>query len=691
MRPEWLHRVRRNHPRLFFNADTWPRVKDRALNRERAWYDALKERVDACLSDLEKKDWGSEAAEAAFVFRMTGDERYLKLVRDMLRRSIAFYDGRNKEEWAANWYSTTRVNAWCAYDWVYDALSDGDRIDITGPFLDHVEYEQVRRRPGLERHNLGGPKSGFYGSDNLLWFAGLSAFDDGIDDARALDFLVRGYELNQQMLTHRREACGDDGGSASPSLNYAMGAYPWAEFNFFHTMISALGQDISGAWPHVAYFVNYVIWNWLPGARTFGTADDYHIDNALRLYTMPLHMAQTLHFYGRSQPECAALARWMLDRVTELGYDYGRTWPCHPFLLNRLEDVPPARGPSDTLPPARHFENMGQIFMRSGSGPDDTYVLFTAGGLLRQHKHYDNNNFTIFKKGFLALDTGSRPEPGQHLFQYYARTVAHNCILIHMPGEELPKYWGNNAPGETDYPPSNDGGQNAQLGSVVPAFETGPDMSYAASDATPCYNPEKCELALRQLVFLPPDHLVVFDRVTSTHAEYGKAWLLHTAREPAVDGMVFHADQEEGRLFCRTLLPEDATLTKIGGPGRQFWADGRNWPIPPGWRAPDTTELLGQWRIEVSPGDQRKEDLFLHVIQVGDRTELTAMSPVELIREGETAGARIQCGGRTWEVRFATQGDAGGHIRIVDAGRVVMDRALAGDVTPQVGLLGGVE
>ena len=85
---------------------------------------------------------------------------------------------------------------------------------------------------------------------------------------------------------------------------------------------------------------------------------------------------------------------------------------------------------------------------------------------------------------------------------------------------------------------------------------------------------------VRQFLYLPPDHFVVFDRVASTEAEYPKTWLLHTANEPVIAGREFRADQDQGRIFCRTLYPTDAVLDKIGGPGKEFWADGRNWPIP---------------------------------------------------------------------------------------------------------------
>jgi hypothetical protein len=680
--PQWLARIRKDHPRLFFNAETWPLVKERALNQE----SKLKRRVDRCPEEPEVKDWGTEAAATAFVFRMTGEARYLELTKKLLQRSIEHYHARNAEGWAAHWYSTSRVNAWSAYDWIYNDLSEQERREITIPFLEHVEREQRGTgKPRLQRHNTGGPTTGFYGAPNLLWFTGLAIYADGINDDRALDYLKRGYELNMQLLAHREKTAGDDGGSASSTLGYAMGAYPWAAFNFFHTMESALGEDIPGQWTHPASFPEYVIWNWLPGEREFGTGDASHRDNKLPIWQMYTHAAQIMHFYGKTQPERAALARWMQGAVPDGGYSF--TWPCHPFLLTRMDDAPPPKGPSEVLPPARHFENMGQVLMRSGSGPDDTYALFTVNGILRQHKHFDNNNFTIFKKGFLALDTGTRPEPGQHLYQYYCRTVAHNCILIYMPGEKLPRYWGNPAPGEEDTGMVNDGGQSSQLGSEVVAFETGPYFTYIAGDATASYNSEKCKLALRQFVFIPPDHFVVFDHVTSTKSDYKKTWLLHTAREPEVEGLTFQAEHEEGRIMCRTMLPEDAVLTKIGGPGKQFWADGRNWPLPEGYRIPDTNELLGQWRMEVSPGEARSEDLFLHLIQVGDLS-LSAMAPADLIREDGRVGVSFRFGENETRVLFAAEGKAAGHIRITSAGRILVDKALTESVQPQVGLTG---
>ena len=117
----------------------------------------------------------------------------------------------------------------------------------------------------------------------------------------------------------------------------------------------------------------------------------------------------------------------------------------YPFLLPSNHGVKPFTEEEldARQPKARHFEVLGQTFMRSGRRPDSTYCLFTAGSKTTVHKHYDENNFVIFKNDFLALDSGTRAvETDTQLRYYYAQTVAHNCVLVHRPGELMPEHWG---------------------------------------------------------------------------------------------------------------------------------------------------------------------------------------------------------------------------------------------------------
>jgi heparin/heparan-sulfate lyase len=186
-------------------------------------------------------------------------------------------------------------------------------------------------------------------------------------------------------------------------------------------------------------------------------------------------------------------------------------------------------------------------------------------------------------------------------------------------------------------------------------------------------------------VFLLPSRFVIFDRVTATDRAYRKDWLLHVAERPELRDNLVKADHEEGRMFCRTLLPENARLTAVGGPGREFLAAGKNWEIDKGNLGPDSLALMGQWRVEVTPGAARTEDLFLHVIQVGEQ-EVEQPDPVELVRSENHVGVRLKGPSGSCEVTFATRGDLEGHIRI-EGESSSMDRPLAATVQPQVGIL----
>lgn len=292
------------------------------------------------------------------------------------------------------------------------------------------------------------------------------------------------------------------------------------------------------------------------------------------------------------------------------------------------------------------------------------------------------------------MDSGTRYlefDNGQHLANYFAQTVAHNCVVIHQPGEPPARYWGGTVEG-------NHGGQHRQLGSIVKAFETNDDFVYVAGDATKCYQHgeiardgqpplgEKCSLATRQLVFLIPNYFVIFDRILTTDPEYRKDWLIHTAHEPTIVGNTIRADHRTGRMFCRTMLPEDARLTPVGGPGKEFLAAGKNWSIVNRGLKPGNLAMMGQWRVEVAPGAPRQEDVFLHVIQVGDQ-KLQAMEATELLRAERAAGVLLRSGKEMWAVTFSTSGELGGHIRRRGE-RHAIDRALTTMVEPQRGIMG---
>ena len=159
---------------------------------------------------------------------------------------------------------------------------------------------------------------------------------------------------------------------------------------------------------------------------------------------------------------------------------------------------------------------------------------------------------------------------------------------------------------------------------------------------------------MREFIWCMPDLFIVFDRVNSTDASYPKTWLYHTAAEPQINGLEFSETSQGGKSICRTLFPKNAVYEKIGGPGKQFWSDGRNWPLPAdkGASVPDEDwPYLGQWRMEVKPGTAAKNDVFMHMIQVGDET-LSSLPQTSTFDTSSEAGVEFEYNGKSWRVAF---------------------------------------
>jgi hypothetical protein len=196
--------------------------------------------------------------------------------------------------------------------------------------------------------------------------------------------------------------------------------------------------------------------------------------------------------------------------------------------------------------------------------------------------------------------------------------------------------------------------------------------TYARGDGTRAYHPGKLERFVRELAWLPAARvLFVLDHVRSTDPSYRKAWLLHGVSQPKVEGGgtaeaagaggVRHRDASvvtfedgQGRLRVHALLPLQREVIVRGGPGFEFWTPGderggawgtgKNWPLDPPeggplpadpylnrmWRtfwgqdfgrlSPSNRRAVvpGAWRMEVTPAVEAQDDVFLHVLEIGD-------------------------------------------------------------------------
>lgn len=323
----------------------------------------------------------------------------------------------------------------------------------------------------------------------------------------------------------------------------------------------------------------------------------------------------------------------------------------------------------DGLPHSRYFgDPFGWMIARTGWGEDAVVAEMKVNAYnFCNHQHLDAGAFQIYHRGALAIDSGSyKGSSGEygspHCKNYYWRTIAHNALLVHDPGERFGGEYGN------------DGGQRLPNGRSEPrdlgvlrdpknGYRTGevlahgmgpdprrPEFTLLKGDITAAYGP-KVKQVIRSFVFLDlkdarlPAAMVVFDRVVSGDPAFKKYWLLHCIEEPRLDAAAAVVDRTGegggGRLHLSAVLPEreNLALGKIGGPGMEFSVFGKNWPNdqPAGTRS---SQESGAWRIEISPRRPAAEDLFLAVMQIAP-IEGGAIGPVTRVDAGGWVGCRI--------------------------------------------------
>jgi len=384
---------------------------------------------------------------------------------------------------------------------------------------------------------------------------------------------------------------------------------------------------------------------------------------------------------------------------------------------------------ADTLDPsgqdAHYAAGTGTLFIRSGwpGGPADTdpaatYLTFQSGDHFSYHQHYDQNSFTLFKYGDLAVDSGVYSGDGlsNHDINYYVRTIAHNTLAVYNPAEDF----SSARPDAT----GNDGGQRSMSpGSRAPQGADGWDLhatqydtgdilryadaseyTYALGDATKAYNNPTYYQALdtafsanlpkvsrfqRELVYMRPstqavgEYVVLFDRVGVTQAAFSGAntkLLIHTLNQPTVSGtgtaislgetLYAGADRAtavsgEGRLTVDVLLPEAHNLRVVGGRGQKaFWSFGENYDWHWAANEPQPRPLndfeeipYGEWRLEIEPADTALYHNFLTVLQPAHVND-TPMSPATAIpATGGMAGVHIADAGQNRVLLFSTAQD----------------------------------
>ena len=219
--------------------------------------------------------------------------------------------------------------------------------------------------------------------------------------------------------------------------------------------------------------------------------------------------------------------------------------------------APPAVDPHAAEPLDLFVPGMGRILSRTGWDTNAAWFTYKLSWAHIDHQLCDGNQFEFFRRGewLTSERTGYTLDAGC--------SDNHNTLLL----ENDPPNVGSDDYRYLLYTRGSQWGILSGGDPQILSHSLGSNYVAVTGDSTALYNSTYADAtnilhASRSLVWLKPDHIIVFDRATSKTSNRSKQFCINTAAAALVTGaqatVTMPSDQ---KLFTATLLPTNAVVT----------------------------------------------------------------------------------------------------------------------------------
>lgn len=645
------------HPRLLVTAADLPRLRSWAVDSNPIYANGLKPVLELAKANMDAgtavaqdnagtryTDYPNEMFAELFAFgslisnNEAEREDYARRSRTMLMRIMneavkGYADGQpyrdsafptsDRSRWQGEAYGLT-------VDWIYPYLSADDKTTIRKVFLQwsntivtqgyrHPEPVGIVNSPQLVsdktmyRWAANNYFNGNMRNMGLMALSFDSADDPGGELARYLNNAI-GARLYMADYVMRNDAAG---GMPAEGFEYG-GAQLGYILQFLYALHTA-GQDNTSVWGQQVSIDNPFWKNLISGnLHSYSPAPVQHPEYGEvyqpafygdgEKYLPPPDFMEafgTLALYARSTGDTKVVdqIRWIETNKApggekKLMVRANDSYSFFNAIMYFMLFDPKAEQPADphkTEPLNFYAPGTGRIMSRTGWDQNAAWFNFSLGWTDIDHQQADGNSFDFYRKG----EWLTKERVGYELFS----SDYHNTVTIQ-----------NNKPDryvkEEYLGIAYDRGSQLILtsnGGKLLAHSFGQGFTYGLGDSTGLYNSDYEEItdiahASRSIVWLQPDYIVVYDRVSSkTEGRFKRFWL-QTPKLAQVSGNRATMTTEKGQLlFNTTLLPKNAAID--AEPPDEFGATNTAQDEPM------------QFRLKIEAPGGPKDVRFLNVLQ----------------------------------------------------------------------------
>lgn len=629
------------HPRLYFTKEDIPDLIER-LNNDifKSTYEQIKANANKtidCKLPEDKTDYSFYqdyydvfVAKALLYAIGEVDQATAKQnIADMRNFAQRVTFSLNDSTYASRYMGFTMVASACVYDWSYDLLTQEDK-DFFVKRLPEIATDTEVGYPPIKRQFLVS-----HSVESLIYqhqlAAAIALYDEYPDWYNIVTTII--FDKMNPFKTFITSSGTDFSGSTYTEARNIGALHAEKMYNVLGYEGSIFGEE----YPNMFY---KFVYDRLPNGIWFKDSDDYAWDR-YRPDTRSALYGKLFRYIGSTYQDPVLMRHGILD-LAQSGYSTD--------IFDILMTDTTVAQENETQLPLTRFTKFPMTTMTARTSWQNGLNAPTAMAYVNMrdvtvgdHQHRDIGAFQLYYKGMLALDSGLY-KFSDHYWNYQIRSVAHNTMLVDDPNE-LPYMGYYVADGGQKFPREFHKADD-DYDTVMEAIETGeaitavskakysgpeeyaPRFSYISSEISSAYS-DKVEAYERSAVFVNlknedyPAAFIVYDNIKSKDSSFKKRWLLHSEAEPEVNidtntTVITRTDNgQNGKLVNKTLIPAvgKAEIVKIGGPGKEFWVNDKNYEIsaPTGVQAD-----MGAWRIEVSPKSDSEEDKFLNAMYVTD-------------------------------------------------------------------------
>jgi hypothetical protein len=558
----------------------------------------FKELVDLWTSGTDI--YGFSPWYAALMSQLTGEARYCEkavaAVDAMVKAEEALIDdgevpraGRDSYLEVGDFVGDTML----VYDWCYPSTSSGQRsrwLKYAEQAVWNVWHPDKATWGKWSGWSIDNPSNNYYYSFlRATMLLGLAAHGESDGDTDWLAFFRDEKILGQLVPTFEMEL---QGGGSREGTGYGVAMHKlWELYDLWE---GSTGEDLSTRSGHAKASMLTFMHQIVPTLDRVAPTGDHSRDSSAELFDYHRNYLLELAHLFRDD----ALAKHALYLANNSSLTRMSTPAMQPYDF-LYENTGVTAAPLDALSTAHYAPGIGSFYARGSWDKSATWINLLGGPYTESHAHQDQGSLLFYKEEWLAYDPNIDSASG--LAQ---DADVHNLVRFVKDGQTVEQSNGT---------------------SRMLAVHKGEGWAHAAVDTKPVYKESTIQKLEREVVFLEPDCVVVFDRFASAAATV-PVWQLSSPINPTVSGTRASFRGGKHTLQVERVLPAGATNNVQSWQGRDF---------------------RGGFRFEqIAPGGGTSQ--FLNVLWTDDAVTSVAPSNAD-----GRLGVQLQLkGGRTATVRF---------------------------------------